>query len=448
MHKLLTVFFALFSFISTANANVLGTHLQNFNPTSDGMCFVTVHCTQTLEPGVVSLGVFGNYAINSMPFFRNPLVPSTQTLSEPNDKTFSIDYSIAMGIMKNWDIGASFPTVAHQDVENSVQLGTFEETGLTEWKLNTKYKFIDMEKWAAAAVASVNFDRITNNAFSGADSGPTINVEAVFDYRISDILLWGFNMGYRFRDAGTAIAGTGVSPIGDQFIYSTGVAYKYLPWETTFIGELYGSLPVDDVTLPTDREDSNLELLLGAKYTVSERWDLHGGLGTEIYHGLATPDLRIYAGLNVRVGPLMSRAAPMPEPIPVTEEIQQQPIMEEPPDEVIVLHSINFDTNKTTMKAASKIRFRDTIAQLKKKVPDLSRIIVEGHTDSVGTDAHNEKLSQGRAETVRDLLLDGLQSDVTIQAIGRGESRPIASNDNDAGRAKNRRVELKVYRKK
>lgn len=432
-----------------AHANITGTHLQNFNPTTDGMCFVTVHCAQPLEPGYVNAGVFLNYATNSLPFFRNPSFPTTQKLSEPNDKLLSSDFSLGLGIMKGWDVGVAFPFVLDQDIDDFTQLGTYEETGLTEWKLNTKVRFVNTETWGMAAVANVSFDRVANNPFSGNDPGPTITGEIVYDYKINENFLWGANAGYRFRDDGSAIAGTGVTPIGDQFIYSTAVAYMYRSWETTFIGELYGSMPTDDQDLPTDRKPSNLEVIAGLKKTVAERWDIHAGIGTELYHGLATPDFRIYAGLNLRVGPLSSREEPVAPPPMPAEPVKVVNWYEEPPDEVMVIYSINFDTNLTTMTAASKNKFKDTVAQLQKKVPDLSRIVVEGHTDHVGTDAYNMKLSQGRAETVANLIQRGLTlNDDQIKAIGRGEGNPVATNDNAAGRSKNRRVELKIYRKK
>jgi outer membrane protein OmpA-like peptidoglycan-associated protein len=72
------------------------------------------------------------------------------------------------------------------------------------------------------------------------------------------------------------------------------------------------------------------------------------------------------------------------------------------------------------------------------------RIVVEGHTDSRGSDSANEKLSLKRAESVRTHLVSkGVPSD-KIVATGLGESRPIASNDSPEGRANNRRVELVV----
>jgi OOP family OmpA-OmpF porin len=71
-------------------------------------------------------------------------------------------------------------------------------------------------------------------------------------------------------------------------------------------------------------------------------------------------------------------------------------------------------------------------------------IVVEGHTDSRGSDENNMKLSQRRADSVRShLITQGITAD-KITAVGWGESRPVADNDTAEGRANNRRVELVV----
>jgi outer membrane protein OmpA-like peptidoglycan-associated protein len=77
--------------------------------------------------------------------------------------------------------------------------------------------------------------------------------------------------------------------------------------------------------------------------------------------------------------------------------------------------------------------------------PD-SRITVEGHTDSVGSSAKNQSLSQERADAVRRYILDAMRMDPSlIDAVGYGESRPIASNGTQAGRAQNRRIEITIH---
>jgi OOP family OmpA-OmpF porin len=72
------------------------------------------------------------------------------------------------------------------------------------------------------------------------------------------------------------------------------------------------------------------------------------------------------------------------------------------------------------------------------------RIRITGHTDNVGSDRANQKLSEGRANSVRDdLIKRGISAD-RIEAEGKGESQPITTNDTEEGRAQNRRVEFVI----
>jgi outer membrane protein OmpA-like peptidoglycan-associated protein len=84
------------------------------------------------------------------------------------------------------------------------------------------------------------------------------------------------------------------------------------------------------------------------------------------------------------------------------------------------------------------------VAEALTQQPIESKIVVEGHTDDRGSDTSNQQLSQARADAVRSFLLEnGLAAD-RVEAVGKGESEPIASNDTAEGRATNRRVDLVV----
>ncbi len=85
----------------------------------------------------------------------------------------------------------------------------------------------------------------------------------------------------------------------------------------------------------------------------------------------------------------------------------------------------------------------DKVADVMARYPD-SRITVVGHTDSVGSDAYNQKLSERRAEAVAAYLGTQGISLYRIETVGRGESEPRATNDTAAGREMNRRVEIFV----
>ncbi|MCL2297558.1 MAG: OmpA family protein [Proteobacteria bacterium] len=101
---------------------------------------------------------------------------------------------------------------------------------------------------------------------------------------------------------------------------------------------------------------------------------------------------------------------------------------------------INFDTGKATIKPESKDIVDEVVTALKAK-PKL-KVKLEGHTDNVGSAADNKKLSDARAKAVMDaIVVKGIDKS-RLSAEGFGLEKPIADNGTEAGRAKNRRVEL------
>ena len=114
----------------------------------------------------------------------------------------------------------------------------------------------------------------------------------------------------------------------------------------------------------------------------------------------------------------------------------------------IVLRGINFDFDKSNIKREF-VPVLDEAAQILKDNPSV-KVTIEGHTDSIGTDAYNEKLSERRANAVKHYLESKGVTASRLDAVGKGEGDPVAPNtkpdgkDNPEGRAKNRRVELKV----
>ena len=109
---------------------------------------------------------------------------------------------------------------------------------------------------------------------------------------------------------------------------------------------------------------------------------------------------------------------------------------------VISLSDILFDVGKSTLKPGSQASIQ-RIAVVLTQYPQ-HQILVEGHTDATGGDAFNLQLSRDRASSVRTALVAGGVEAARITAEGFGESRPVASNDNAAGRQQNRRVEIVI----
>lgn len=110
--------------------------------------------------------------------------------------------------------------------------------------------------------------------------------------------------------------------------------------------------------------------------------------------------------------------------------------------EVFVMRNLHFATNKTRILSSSEEALEALFGYLERN-PEI-RIKIMGHTDNVGKDAANQRLSEGRAEAVReDLIKRGIDAS-RIEAEGYGETRPIDTNDTEEGRQNNRRVEVEV----
>ena len=109
---------------------------------------------------------------------------------------------------------------------------------------------------------------------------------------------------------------------------------------------------------------------------------------------------------------------------------------------VILKNDVLFDFNSSALRPESRSPLSD-IAEVFARYPEQT-ISVEGHTDSVGSDSYNQRLSEQRADRVRDFLVDRGVSSSRIRAIGYGETRPKASNSDAEGRQLNRRVEIHV----
>jgi OOP family OmpA-OmpF porin len=134
--------------------------------------------------------------------------------------------------------------------------------------------------------------------------------------------------------------------------------------------------------------------------------------------------------------------APAPKPAPVAAPAPP-PANKIPPPSYLV-EGVNFDTGRATLKPTAMSQLDEVAAALVKH-PE-HRYQVNGHTDSVGSEASNQRLSERRAKAVQKYLIskgvDGSSSQVR-SANGFGETDPVANNATKAGRAQNRRVEIK-----
>ena len=140
-------------------------------------------------------------------------------------------------------------------------------------------------------------------------------------------------------------------------------------------------------------------------------------------------------------------AKPAPAPAPVVAAPAPTPAPPPPPpapvsEKVTFAADAFFDFDKSVLKPEGKAKLDDLASKLQGM--NLEVIIAVGHTDSIGTDAYNQKLSVRRAEAVKGYLVSkGIEAN-RVYTEGKGEKQPVADNKSAAGRAKNRRVEIEV----
>jgi OOP family OmpA-OmpF porin len=107
---------------------------------------------------------------------------------------------------------------------------------------------------------------------------------------------------------------------------------------------------------------------------------------------------------------------------------------------VVIQADALFDFDKSVLRPDGKKNIDDALAKL--AGVDVEMVIATGHTDSVGTDAYNQKLSERRAAAVKEYLAAKGIASSKITTLGKGESQPVATNKTKEGRQKNRRVDI------
>jgi outer membrane protein OmpA-like peptidoglycan-associated protein len=186
------------------------------------------------------------------------------------------------------------------------------------------------------------------------------------------------------------------------------------------------------------------------------------GVGPEFRHKGTDEDderaagIAIGAGAGAVIGGLIGYALaseevepPPPPPPPPPPAPEPAPRAAEPEPTRIILRGVNFDYDKSNIKSEFA-PILDEAAQTLKDNPDIN-VRISGHTDSIGSDEYNQRLSERRAQAVKQYLVSKGIASSRLSTEGRGEREPIAQNtkngrDNPDGRAMNRRAELAVSR--
>ena len=133
----------------------------------------------------------------------------------------------------------------------------------------------------------------------------------------------------------------------------------------------------------------------------------------------------------------------------IPKEVEKQVVVEKPvpvekKENNLVLYGVNFEFNKSRLLPEA-YPILEHAKEILKENPDV-KVEVQGYCDYIGSDAYNQKLSEKRANTVRNYLVNaGIESN-RITAVGYGKSNPVGDNKTAIGRAENRRIEFKILK--
>lgn len=149
---------------------------------------------------------------------------------------------------------------------------------------------------------------------------------------------------------------------------------------------------------------------------------------------------------EIKPAPKVEPAPPVAPPPPAPAPVPPKPVTPPPPapvsEKVTFAADAFFDFDKSTLKPEATAKLDDLVS--KTKGINLEVIIAVGHTDSVGSDEYNQKLSIRRSEAVKSYLVSKGVEPNRVYTEGKGEKQPVADNKTTEGRAKNRRTEIEV----
>ncbi len=423
-----------------ANANIVGSDTQNFNPTPSGLDYFTVRSSKVLAPGTFSLGLFLDAATNTLPYIKDPAYDNSDahnaSRTKINDSVIGLDAHVAYGVINNLEIGLNLPQALSQQVKSQNYRGQYASTGNTDVRLSGKYRLLGDETYGVAVVTTVSMNRMKDNPYTGEKNKPLYALELVADKTIEKISVAG-NLGYRWR-GGEDLNAAPVNAFGNQLIMSAAAGYRLDSISSQAIAEVYGSKFTAQANKFAGRNPTAAELLLGMKYFANEELTWNYGIGTELQHGIATADMRLFGGVTWTMGQ---------GPRAITKVVSISRIPARKADETVVVRDILFDFDSSHLARKGSTQALDDMAKRLTNSPNIKKIIVEGHTCTMGSDEYNADLSQKRAETIKKWLVDKYQiNPEKIEAIGFGQSQPVASNKTATGRELNRRVEFKIYR--
>lgn len=368
-------------------------------------------------------------------------------------------------------------------------------------RISAKYQIFDLTETpvALAVVGAATIPVGTKNALA-SDGGFGGEALVVGEYVLYETIRGAANLGFRYRPGSREIQ---EMVLGNEVVWGLAVHSPFLFDNLDILGEVSGAVAVQprpERLAGIAPGEVPIEARAALRYGFHEDWSVTGGFGGGLGSGVGAPSWRAFIGISgkwwtggwwnvnyrrprfeaeydpcdprileqegrrLRFDPAdcpelardddddVDRTALLDEPVDTTR-VRRTDGSGQPEDkegDAALRHGAIFITENVTFRTGSaeilpeSYGMLDDIATLLRRNREIQLVRIEGHTDNVGAAQMNLDLSQDRAHSVRTYLIEAGISADRLEAVGFGESRPIADNDTEEGRATNRRVEFNV----
>lgn len=420
--------FTLVAFGHTAQAALMSAKSSiNFAPAiSNNTDYFGVYSSQNVKKHGWNTGVYFDWARNPLEFGQ-PV--GTRVANVVGDQLVTNLYA-TYGFYDWFSMGMNLPLVYGRNVVPLISnganatFGTNDDNQFNLGDIRFEFKFrVRNNEDRLFGIALLPFVTIPSGdeekyAGNGYVSG---GLKVVLDWNIHERVKLALNLGFIANDRVDILN----ARISNQVLMSLGLNIKIIKRLHFLLeGE---TLPYTEGLFDNEVQ-TPAEIRAGFRIPVTDRWNINVGGGFGLTVGYGSPDWRAFLGANYNWAP--EPCAPCAEPIPERE--------------ITISQQIHFEFDKAVIQERSYPILNDVANIILQNQDSVSRVLVEGHTDAIGSDAYNQGLSERRANSVREYLINRGVPASKLDSIGFGESNPVATNETAEGRALNRRVQFKV----
>lgn len=411
--------------------------VNTFNPAIDSSPYISLYGSQTIQPWRYQFGSYFNYA-------KKPLelgIGGTTRTSIVNH-LIGGDFFGALGMTDWLNVGLDIPvmllesiTAPSAAIPGNVAANVNQKVlKMGDVRVEAKIRLLDIDRYNfGIAIMPQYYAPTGSGSFLVGNNGfGAFGAKVVADTNIKNVAQLALNLGYLSR-RNVTILGTRQD---DSFTYGVGASVRALDW-LDIIAETYGSTNV--ANLFKRQAESPLEVDGGLRFAlpVPEGLAITVGGGAGLTFGYGAPVFRGIVGVtypNPKHVNLPSAPPPPPPPEPVARVEKEK---------IVITKRVHFEFDKAVLRPIS-FPILDAVVDILKNNSELRKVQIEGHCDFKGSVAYNNKLSQRRANAVKEYLTSHGVSAERLTTVGYGKSKPIATNDTPEGRARNRRVEFNI----